>query len=139
MASAATHPFDVYTQVRTDVATSTRPRATVQIAGLAPSVGIVYSAIIEVIHGDLPMAVLTIRNIDDSLKTRLRVAAAQRGCSMEEEARRILREALAPPVAETNLGTRLHQRVLEVSGGAELPPPTRSQPRAAPTFADNEP
>ncbi len=85
------------------------------------------------------MAVLTIRNIDDSLKTRLRVAAAQRGCSMEEAARRILREALAPPVAETNIGTRLHQRVLEVSGGAELPPPTRSQPRAAPTFADNEP
>jgi len=85
------------------------------------------------------MATITIRNIDDSLKTRLRISAAQRGCSMEEEARRILREALATPAAETHLGTRLHQRVLEVSGGAEFTPPTRSQPRAAPVFGDDEP
>jgi len=85
------------------------------------------------------MAAITIRNIDDSLKTRLRISAAQRGCSMEEEARRILREALAAPAAETDLGTRLHQRVLAVSGGAELALPTRSQPRAAPAFCDDEP
>lgn len=30
------------------------------------------------------MAVLTIRNIDDELKRRLRIAAAERGVSMEE-------------------------------------------------------
>ncbi|WP_295393333.1 plasmid stabilization protein [uncultured Thiodictyon sp.] len=85
------------------------------------------------------MAMITIRNIDDSLKSRLRIAAAQHGCSMEEEARRILREALVSPAAGTSLGTRLHQRMLEVSGGAELPPTARTQPRAAPTFADDEP
>src|SRR5215207_9896615 len=37
------------------------------------------------------MASLTIRNIDDALKTRLRIRAAERGHSMEAEARRILR------------------------------------------------
>ena len=36
------------------------------------------------------MASLTIRNIDDELKERLRVRAAQQGHSMEEEARLIL-------------------------------------------------
>ena len=85
------------------------------------------------------MAMITIRNIDDSLKARLRISAAQRGCSMEEEARRILREALAPPSAETQIGTRLHQRMLDVSEGAELAPAVRSQPRAAPTFGKAEP
>jgi antitoxin FitA len=85
------------------------------------------------------MAVITIRNIDESLKGRLRVSAARRGSSMEEEARRILREALPPPTSGTGLGTRLHRRVLEVSGGAELPAPERSQPRAAPDFGDDAP
>lgn len=41
------------------------------------------------------MASLTIRNLDDALKARLRIRAARRGCSMEEEARRILRHALS--------------------------------------------
>jgi plasmid stability protein len=40
------------------------------------------------------MASITIRNLDDALKTRLRVRAAERGRSMEEEARRILRDVL---------------------------------------------
>lgn len=41
-----------------------------------------------------PMASLTIRNLDDSLKTRLRARAAHHGRSIEEEARQILRDAL---------------------------------------------
>jgi antitoxin FitA len=41
------------------------------------------------------MSVLTVRNLDDDLKTRLRVRAAQHGRSMEAEAREILRESLA--------------------------------------------
>ena len=40
------------------------------------------------------MAVLTIRNVDEAIKTSLRVRAAQQGVSMEEEARRILRDVL---------------------------------------------
>jgi antitoxin FitA len=40
------------------------------------------------------MSVLTVRNLDDDLKTRLRVRAARHGRSMEAEAREILRESL---------------------------------------------
>ena len=40
------------------------------------------------------MASITIRNLDDDVKTRLRVRAADNGRSMEEEARLILRDAV---------------------------------------------
>lgn len=40
------------------------------------------------------MATLTVRNIDDDLKQRLRVQAAQHGRSMEAEVREILRESV---------------------------------------------
>lgn len=39
------------------------------------------------------MAMLTIRNIDDDLKARLRLKAAAAGCSVEETVRVILRQA----------------------------------------------
>ena len=39
------------------------------------------------------MASITIRNLDESVKARLRIRAAQHGRSMEEEARHILRDA----------------------------------------------
>lgn len=41
------------------------------------------------------MATLTIRNVDDATKRLLRIRAAQHGVSMEEEARRILRQELS--------------------------------------------
>jgi plasmid stability protein len=50
------------------------------------------------------MASITIRNLDDDLKRRLRVRAAENGRSMEEEAREILRQVLVPPSAPGNLG-----------------------------------
>jgi plasmid stability protein len=37
------------------------------------------------------MASITIRNLEDAVKQRLRVRAAEHGHSMEEEARNILR------------------------------------------------
>ena len=40
------------------------------------------------------MASITIRNLDDEVKTRLRVRAAGNGRSMEEEARLILGDAV---------------------------------------------
>ncbi|MCY3819829.1 MAG: plasmid stabilization protein [Gammaproteobacteria bacterium] len=40
------------------------------------------------------MASITIRNLDDDVKTRLRVRAAEHHRSMEEEARIILRDAV---------------------------------------------
>ena len=66
------------------------------------------------------MASITVRNLEESLKRRLRVRAAENGRSMEQEAREILRAALdedaAPPA---NLGTAIHQ-LFRPFGGVEL-------------------
>ncbi len=54
------------------------------------------------------MAQLVVRNIEDSLKTRLQRRARKHGRSMEEEVREILRDALCrggPPAA--GLGTEI--------------------------------
>lgn len=57
------------------------------------------------------MATLTIRNLDERLKGRLRVRAALRGRSMEEEARQILRVALNDvEPASTDLAERIRRR-----------------------------
>lgn len=63
------------------------------------------------------MATMTIRNIDDALKARLRVRAAIHGKSMEEEAREILREALSKETAPSaNLAQTIHQRIAPLHG-----------------------
>ena len=72
------------------------------------------------------MASLTIRNLDDDLKARLRMEAAQHGNSMEEEVRSILRRALMQP-SPKGLGTRIHQR-FSAAGGVDLAPPERPDP-----------
>jgi hypothetical protein len=46
------------------------------------------------------MTSVTIRNLDPKLKTHLRMRAAMRGCSMEEELRSILRADLGRPLEE---------------------------------------
>lgn len=57
------------------------------------------------------MGTLTIRNLDDPLKSRLRLRAAARNRSMEEEARQILRAALQEPSTPTpDLGARIRSR-----------------------------
>lgn len=77
------------------------------------------------------MATLTIRDLDDELRSRLRVRAAGHGRSMEAEVRAILSEALAKPSATERLGTRIHQRFADV-GGLDLEQPNRLEgPRAA--------
>jgi plasmid stability protein len=45
------------------------------------------------------MASITIRNLDDDIKQRLRVRAAEHGRSMEEEARDILRRVMSESTA----------------------------------------
>ena len=71
------------------------------------------------------MASMTIRNLDDSIKRRLRVRAAEHGKSMEEEAREILRAALSQEEDGSQcLARRVNQRFAEV-GGVELPLPAR--------------
>lgn len=84
------------------------------------------------------MAMLTVRNIDDDLKTRFRIKATEHGYSMEEQVRRILRVALNPdrptPAPGSGLGTRLHQQIKTPGGGAEIELPPRSAPRPPPGF-----
>lgn len=66
------------------------------------------------------MAAMTIRNIDDALKARLRVRAARQGRSMEEEAREILRAALCCEQTDSgDLGAAIRARFASV-GGVEL-------------------
>jgi len=57
------------------------------------------------------MASITIRNLDDAVKTQLRIVAAHHGHSMEEEARTILRTVLSSKVARNEgLASKIHQR-----------------------------
>ena len=77
------------------------------------------------------MASLTIRNFDDDLKTLLRLRAAHRGCSMEQEARDILRRAVQHPVANVNFAQRINQRFASF-GLEELPVPKRRAARIPP-------
>lgn len=66
------------------------------------------------------MATMTIRDIDDRLKARLRVRAATHGKSMEEEARDILRAALSTePAGVADLGQAIQKRFAHL-GGVDL-------------------
>jgi len=66
------------------------------------------------------LASMTIRNLGDKLKARLRVRAAQHGRSMEEEARDILQSALAvEPTRNRSLVAAIRVRI-EPLGGVEL-------------------
>jgi plasmid stability protein len=79
--------------------------------------------------GDVIMASITIRNIDDELKASLRLQAARHEVSMEEEVRRILRRALNREAK--GLGSQIHQRFSAI-GGIDLELHERSDlPRAA--------
>ena len=82
------------------------------------------------------MAVLTIRNVDEAIKTALRVQAAREGVSMEEEARRILRDALSRQEEQTPLGQRLLRRFSGTSGtaSADFALPARRTPRNPPVW-----
>lgn len=80
------------------------------------------------------MATMTIRNLDDDLKERLRLRAARHGHSMEEEARSILRAALANRVEEDS-GASLYAAIrarVEPLGGVELELPLREPQRDPP-------
>ena len=77
------------------------------------------------------MSALSIRNLDDQVKERLRILAARHGRSMEAEVRAILTEAVAEPHETPGLFQTLMDRFSEL-GGVELDlPPRTTRPRAA--------
>jgi plasmid stability protein len=79
------------------------------------------------------MASITIRNLDDGLKRRLRVRAAEHGRSMEEEARAILRQAVGGSNSPKNLGPTIHARFAAI-GGVQPALPVRGPMREPPWF-----
>jgi plasmid stability protein len=73
----------------------------------------------------MALATLTIRQLDERVKSRLRIRAANHGRSMEEEAREILRSALvAQPSLKDNLADIVRRRFAPL-GGVELELPPR--------------
>ena len=83
-----------------------------------------------------PMATLTIRNLDDAVRDRLRQRAAEHGHSMEEEVRQILRQVVKPADTATTsegLGSRIHNHFARL-GGADLELPSRSDTPKAPSL-----
>lgn len=86
------------------------------------------------------MASMTIRNLDDDLKARLRVQAARHGRSMEEEARCVLREALSdkPKVGSGAAWIADIRALVEPFGGIELELPVREPAREPPDFSGPE-
>jgi antitoxin FitA len=77
------------------------------------------------------MASITIRNLDDDVKRRLRVRAVENGRSTEEEAQDILRQVVGQPGTPSNLGQSIHAR-LAALGGVDLPPAKRTPTRPVP-------
>ena len=80
------------------------------------------------------MASLTIRNLDEELKSRLRLQAARHGCSMEQEARWILSQAVMPTASPPTFAQTIHQHFAGLDAD-NLPIPERRLSRV-PSKAD---
>ncbi|HEY7822618.1 MAG TPA: Arc family DNA-binding protein [Acidimicrobiia bacterium] len=73
------------------------------------------------------MADLSIRNLEDSVRERLRNRAASHGRSMESEVRAILTEAVMEPERPAGFLEAVFDRFSSL-GGVELDIPERSTP-----------
>ena len=78
------------------------------------------------------MATLTIRNLEDDVRDRLRVRAATHGHSMEEEVRVILTRAVGG-ISGQDLWA-LSRQLFQGTDGVTLEPPSRDADRAVPDF-----
>ncbi len=84
--------------------------------------------------GGAIMASITVRNLDDAVKHKLRIRAAEHGCSMEAEVREILTQAVNEvPRPRKGLATRIHERFKAI-GGVELELPEREPMPEPPVF-----
>ena len=79
------------------------------------------------------IASITIRNLDDEVKTRLRMRAAEHHRSMEEEARLILREAVGRKPSSRNLA-EIARSYFGPDNGVDLELPPRGPGREPPSF-----
>jgi plasmid stability protein len=76
------------------------------------------------------MATLTIRDLDDDVKARLRIRAAENGRSMEAEARVLLAAALRGRRPPRGLGSYIREQFADI-GGAQLDIAARDEPARA--------
>ena len=77
------------------------------------------------------MAALSIRDLDDTVKEKLRIRAARHGRSMEAEIRAILISAVTEEGGQTDLFSALTERFSRL-GGLDLDLPARAtSPRGA--------
>ncbi len=81
------------------------------------------------------MANITIRNLDDDVKTRLRVRAAEHHRSMEEEVRIILRDAVNGGGGGPRDLAKFTRECFAPLGGVELELPPRGPIREPPDFS----
>lgn len=80
------------------------------------------------------MASITIRNLDDTLKSDRRIQAAVHGRSMKDAARDVIRSALSREPARWGcLAASIRARFAPL-GGVGLPVVIREPMRAAPSF-----
>jgi plasmid stability protein len=80
------------------------------------------------------MAAVSIRDLDDTVRERLRLRAARHGRSMEAEMRAILTAAAAEEAPRAGLFTVLADRLAQL-GGVELDLPSRATPPRAAQLA----
>jgi plasmid stability protein len=80
------------------------------------------------------MASITIRNLENSVKAKLRVRAARHSRSMEEEARNILRAAVAESDRKSPGLCEAIRQKLEPFGDIKLELPPRGPGREPPDF-----
>jgi plasmid stability protein len=80
------------------------------------------------------VAAVSVRDLDDDVKERLRIRAAANGRSMEAEIRAILITAVNKPEASEGLLSALADR-FGALGGVELDLPPRATPARAAEFA----
>ncbi|MBJ7458897.1 MAG: hypothetical protein JHD02_06915 [Thermoleophilaceae bacterium] len=83
------------------------------------------------------MAAITIRDLDDEVKERLRVQAAGNGRSMEAEARALIDAGTARPSRAKNIGVAFIELGKEF-GGIELELPSRKEPDKRPVVFSDE-
>ena len=71
------------------------------------------------------MASITIRQLEETTKRKLRIRAARHGRSMEQEAREILKSALSQPDEKPKNMAEEIRKIFAPLGGVELQIPPR--------------
>jgi plasmid stability protein len=91
---------------------------------------LVVLALLASVEGGDDLAAVSIRDLDDSVREKLRVRAARNGRSMEAEMRAILTAAVTDEDARPGLFTALVDRFSKF-GGVDLDLPERATPPRA--------